>query len=653
MAKSKTSPDRLTLTFDLSELPTTQHRAGLAGLILQIDSMGPKGYGRPKETVPEIEELTATTARITFTATSMQAMFDELYEAKLVEVVVAAKWANVEPKAGEYYIEKKVPKPKEVKSRETGSTGTNATDPESHEVKLVPGFAYDVVQPQSPFLAHYLQPESRKAWLGLWRQMVWEVTRGGNNVRARAPFNERAEEKSCGEGGAAWSACVDFKSRQEKGQSKATSISGALMLGAQAVNAEGIAFSGRVDHNLLLHFWQNVVMTFVPYSVNREGKQEKNGYVLAIPDVADLEDFRADFPDLLGRLKAKPNEYTPSAARIDLPGQANLEMLRGLRRRAPEGEPGRSDGVATTEGEQIRTADVEQAIGRAVAKGHGSKDLRELSAAKAHSVGWGASVRAVESFHVLKQGNNIKLLTFTRVSNRPGLIEDYSQIVENLNNPLFRTARLRALLDELPWHSWMLELFAEYPWYFFLKGEDTPPYIPWFGLDARNLFRAFQEDIGTMSPDEMNDEERTQRLALILRRLVDKYVEGRAEAKTGKKVKDFPKEVENGKTRRVYPKDFRERQVQVCSDAFLAMRSRHDQDFVTYFAGSICSVAQYIPPADFEFLTGILMTNPDPNPTGPKRLSWEDVKAIAMIAVSACSFNVSPRDNKKPEGSNA
>ncbi len=46
-----------------------------------------------------------------------------------------------------------------------------------------------------------------------------------------------------------------------------------------------------------------------------------------------------------------------------------------------------------------------------------------------------------------------------------------------------------------------------------------------------------------MKLDEMNDEERLKHLSLIVQRLVHKYVERRAEMKTGKKVKDFKKEL--------------------------------------------------------------------------------------------------------------
>jgi CRISPR-associated protein Cmx8 len=192
----------------------------------------------------------------------------------------------------------------------------------------------------------------------------------------------------------------------------------------------------------------------------------------------------------------------------------------------------------------------------------------------------------------------------------------------------------------------MIELFAEYPWPFFIEGNDTPRYLPRFGRDAREQFRAFQGDLKDMKPDEMDDEERLKHLGLVIQRLINRYVEGRAEVKTGKKVKDFPKTTVDGKERRVYPQEFREAEQRVCSDTFLAMRSRHDQDFVEFFAGSVCSVAQFLPPADYQFLTQVLMTRPDPSPVGEKRLSWEDVKAIAMIAVSARSFQARPRDSE-------
>ena len=622
MAK-KPPPERITLTFDLHDLPTAQHRAGLAGLILQIDSMGSEGNRRDPGLIPEIDEeaLTATSARVTFTPESMQGVFDDLYAAKLVEVVVVSKWANVDPKPGEHFIERKAPK--------------------SGELTKVKGFAYDVVQPQAPCLARHLGEEG-KPWLDLWRQMVWEIPRGGNNVRSRAPFEQVAKAGHCGEGTSAWASAIGFREKLEKSQFKTEPISGALLLGAQAVNAESVPFSGRVDHNLLLHFWQVVVLTFVPQVVNKkDAKVERNGFVLAIPDVADLVEFRAAFPEILAGLAAKAEGRGTAAARIDLPAQASLEVLRRLK-----GEEGEEDS-ARAASQAIRRSPGDRSTGAAV---------RAIAADKARAAGWGLSVRAVESYHMQKSGNNIKMLSVSRVADRPGLVARYARIERAYRNPLFRAAQMRALVRDEPWTAVMVELFAEYPSRFFVEGEDTPRFNR-FGRDARELFRNAYQGVRDMKLDEMNEDERLKHLGLVIQRLVTKYVEGRAEVKTGIKVdglKKVPVKNQKGETVRnrkgevlmvpAYPKEFREAQQRVCSDAFLAMRSRHDQDFIEYFAGSICSVAQFLPPADYQFLIQTLMTRPVPNPVARAGLTWEDVKAIAMIAVSATSFNVRPRD---------
>jgi CRISPR-associated protein Cmx8 len=56
------------------------------------------------------------------------------------------------------------------------------------------------------------------------------------------------------------------------------------------------------------------------------------------------------------------------------------------------------------------------------------------------------------------------------------------------------------------------------------------------------------------------------------------------------------------------------------------MRGRHEQDFVEYFTGTICSVPQYLPEEDFLLVSQSLINERD------------KVKALAMLAVSACSY---------------
>lgn len=638
----KTQVEEVTLAFDLHELPTAQHRAGLAGLIFQIDAMGPRGYRRDPRLVPVITALTATTAEVKFTPDSMQGVFNELYAAKLVEVVVASKRPGEDKsKPGEYFVDKK--------------------DPKTGEVKKEKGFAYDVVQPQAPALLRHLAG-GREAWLELWRQMVWAILRGGTNVRARAPFIDLANYRPCGEGAKAWAQVIDFRKGLAKSRFKTEPISGALMLGAHSVNAEGVPFSGRVDHNLLLHFWQLVVLTFVPQAVSKkDAKVKRIGYVLAIPDVADLIEFRAELPEIIQGLEATDPRHAPPKARLDLPAQAGLEILRRLRDEAQKAAKVAADAPENVE--LAKHAGTGEGEGKRFAKRlladqrrdriDGRNPNQTLAMGKA-SREWGNCVRAVETYHMFKpdKGKIVKLLTFSRVVDRPGLVDDYERIDKNHRSPLFRAGLMRALLQERPWHWGMIDLFAEYPHHFFLEIEgETPKYLPHFGRDARALFAAHQQEIREMRPDEMNEEEKIKRLGTIVRNMVTSYVNRKAAKKLGLDWDDFKIEDIDGKKRKVAPdpEKFVEQQRRVCDDAFLQIRSRHDEVFVEFFADSFLSVPHYFEAkaGDQPFLAQILMTPPTRDPVARPARNRDDIKTLAMLALSAYSFNVRKRDAKK------
>lgn len=284
---------------------------------------------------------------------------------------------------------------------------------------------------------------------------------------------------------------------------------------------------------------------------------------------------------------------------------------------------------------------------------------RTVLAAGRAATEFGHCVRAVETYHMVKLGNNIKLLSFSRVSDRKGLVEDYEGIISSDRNPLFRAARMRALLLEHPWHWGMNESFAEYPHPFFLEIEGkTPKYLPRFGRDARELFAAHRQGIRNLEPDEMNDDEKLKHLGQIVRRMIVSYVDRKAAKKLGLDYdKDFKSEVNDGKKRKVAPKgradEFCEQQRRVCNDAFLQIRSRHDEDFVQFFTDSILSVPNYLNAKtdDYTFVAQALMTPPPRDAIARStRRNRDDIKTLAMLALSAHSFNIRTREPKK-EGS--
>lgn len=84
----------LPLSYSMFDLPSAQHKAGLAGLLLLIDSMRQRGL----DPLPTVNDLTATSVKLTFTQAALQAVFDDLYDAELVETSSKRRWPKKDPK---------------------------------------------------------------------------------------------------------------------------------------------------------------------------------------------------------------------------------------------------------------------------------------------------------------------------------------------------------------------------------------------------------------------------------------------------------------------------------------------------------------------------------------------------------------------------
>lgn len=132
----------------------------------------------------------------------------------------------------------------------------------------------------------------------------------------------------------------------------------------------------------------------------------------------------------------------------------------------------------------------------------------------------------------------------------------------------------------------------------------------------------------------MSDRDLDDQLALRVYRLIQTYVNLRTEEKSGKKFKDF-KDDRDQANRIRYPDEYREARGKVCSNAFLALRSRRDQDFIDYFTGTICSVPQFLPEADFLMVSQALTAD------------WPRVKTLAMLALSAHSYLMETSEEKE------
>lgn len=304
-------PTEVAVTYDLRDLPSAQHKAGLAGLLLQIESMRERrdaGQLPAECEIPQVLDQTPTTVVVRFTERSTQDLFDDLYDAEVVEVFSKSKWSG-----------------KPAKREETNPT-PGPTEPR----RL---FVYDTVQPSGHFLRKFTDGD-KEHWHKLWRDMIYAVPR--NRDKSRQPFKDRSSEKSTNEGVKSWKALLDGQKAQTEEKPKTSALTGSLMLAVQEVTAEAISFDDRAETQILLHFWPLTIRVFVPLLIDKEGKGEFVGYSLAIPEVGHTADFCKSYKRLMSKLDPGRTLFRPSAAVVALPEQGPLEFLHNFDRLAKE-----------------------------------------------------------------------------------------------------------------------------------------------------------------------------------------------------------------------------------------------------------------------------------------------------------------------------
>lgn len=575
MGKTKSVvQDTITVHYDLFDLPTAQHKAGLAGLILQIRSLedlvkkDPRLKGTP---VPKIQGLTATTATIEFSEESVQTLFDEVYLASIEEVAVKAKWQGQTPKREE-----------EVEDKD-----------DEGKVKRSKRFIYDVTQPTGRFLKSQIR-NNPDQWMKLWRDMLWSIPRG--IPKTRIPFEQRAAGDSCKEGADAWQDLLRVQQARNKNSFFTAPVAGSLWLGAQSTNAELIPFQGRAEHSLLLHFWTLTALIYVPQQIDQDGESEFVGYVLAIPEVSDLEQFPEDYRGMLSELSKENRGYRPAEAVIDLPAEGALSFLEHLAHLASQ---------------------------------KGDEALKY-------------SVSSVEYLHLVKIGNNVKSMAAGRIAPRPGLLKTYLEIAGRPGRPplyrnsLFRRCLLQALLQssgqsETDWFIPFARLFSQYPWPFFVRSAQSPNRLPWFWQDAATKFdglfnehHQLREALKSMTADSPPPTPQMS-LDLLIFRLVSQYIR----MKTDQKSPDKWDDVKDRKTPDGKPdaalQNYREVKERIASNIFLEMRSRREQEFINHFTGTFCSVKQFLSQDQYATVADALMNR------------HEDVKTLTLLALSANS----------------
>ena len=293
--------EKLILNYQLAELPSAQHRAGLAGLILAINELKLQDWFLEDKDKPVIKGKTEEySAEIELNLEGLKALFDLVYDSFLEERSTTNKIKNS----------------KEIKEEEVA-------DPKTGKTKKVKRYYYDVVTPTGAFLAPWdksSEKQNEGIWIKLWRSMMWSILRGIPTTRN--PYNNRVGDKK-------YSQDAEDIWQELNNSDKTNDQKSQFYLGALATNSEYVPVKDRAKYQFLLHFTPLVMQVYCPASLKLDGDRELNGYALAIPDVANLKKFCSSFRKVIeSRTRSSDKfKYLPRDAVIDLVEESALDFM--------------------------------------------------------------------------------------------------------------------------------------------------------------------------------------------------------------------------------------------------------------------------------------------------------------------------------------
>jgi CRISPR-associated protein Cmx8 len=316
----KPAPEVLELNYQLAELPSSQHRAGLAGLVLMVDwlKQQPNNKG-----ICEINR-NSNGATLRINRLGLEELLDEVYAASVEEQERAQLMKNSRTK--------EVISPLREEKRQTLDAKTG--NPKEKTV-----YIYETVIPKGAFLLRNDPSGDGRngCWIKLWRDVIWNIFRGV--PATRKPFEDRANGEATTDAAAIW---------QELTQplDYIVPLPSTYFIGAQANNAENVPFKDRARYQFLLHFWPYVAQIYVPAIINNESERDFIGYALAIPDIADVDLFCEELSPVLRGRGTEMSGYRPRDCIVDLAIEGALDMLRRLQDRLNKLEGERASSAA-------------------------------------------------------------------------------------------------------------------------------------------------------------------------------------------------------------------------------------------------------------------------------------------------------------------
>lgn len=295
--------DLVTLEYRSSQLPSSQHRAGLAGLVLKIQWLQEQSeFKRSVDAVCKIVDLDVCKVTLQFNLSGLTALLRSHYSASFED------------------RESKKLRTKSVQNFETIQREIYNADTDKTE--LTTFYIYQDLVPQGSLVQSFDPPNNNsQIWTKLWRETTWTVLRPRD--KQRLPFKAMVGGTNPPEIEKIWKL---LRYRPDA----TVKLSSTHMLGVQAKNNEGVSISDRARFYFLLSFWSYVAQIYLPIQVDVKDKVKLNGYAIAIPDVHNLATFCQHFPTILQQRNTKEQWGKPHGALVQHPIESGLKLMGSI-----------------------------------------------------------------------------------------------------------------------------------------------------------------------------------------------------------------------------------------------------------------------------------------------------------------------------------
>ena len=292
--------DLVTLEYQSSQLPSSQHRAGLAGLILKIQWLQKQPeFKQSADAVCKIVDLDGCKVTLQFNHAGLTSLLKSHYSASFEE----RESRKIRAKGTQNF---------RTIQREVYNAETDKTE-------LTTFYLYQDLVPQGWLVQSFEPPESdNQVWTKLWQETIWRVLRPRD--LQRLPFKAMVSGNNPPEIEKIWK----FLLYKPDGR---IALSSTHMLGIQAKNNEGQKNYDLAKFYFLLNFWTYTSQVYLPITINFKDELRLNGYAIVIPDVRNLEDFCTYFPLILQQRDTKEIRGKPHSSIVHNSIEAGLKSM--------------------------------------------------------------------------------------------------------------------------------------------------------------------------------------------------------------------------------------------------------------------------------------------------------------------------------------